>query len=89
MDLVAKMIPSTASVSVTNNIGSHFSERQYLYNYPEMASSAAYTVVLLGDQFAWPSGDQQKQILESLLKNSSYRLIARKDNFYAFKRVSP
>lgn len=88
MDQVTKMIPASASVSVTNNIGAHFSERQYLYNYPEMASSAQYVVVLLGDQFAWPSGDQQKQALEALLANTNYKLIAQSGKFYAFKRLS-
>ena len=88
MDVVAKKILSGASVSVTNNIGSHFSERQYLYNYPINATNAEYVMVLLGDQLPWPSGDAQKQVLDSLLVNSNYKLIAQKDNFYAFERLS-
>ncbi len=86
MKQVAKSIPSRYSVSATNNIGAHFSERKILYNYPINATIADYVVVLLGDQYAWPSGDEQKRVLQSLLKDKDYQLIAQSGLFFAFKR---
>lgn len=86
IDAVVPEIPSKVSVSATNNIGAHFSEREYLYTYPINAQKADYDVILLGDQYAWPSGDEQSRVLQLLLKDKNYLLIAHNDNFYAFKR---
>jgi uncharacterized membrane protein len=86
MQQVADNIDSSQSVSVTNNIGSHFSQRQYLYNFPINADTADYTVVYLGDPYAWPSGDQQTKTVQSLLQNPGYSLISQQGNFFAFKK---
>jgi uncharacterized membrane protein len=86
MQKISESIPSKYSVSATNNIGAHFSQRKYLYNFPINADSADYVVVQLGDQYAWPSGDQQKQVLQSLLVNDNYEQIASSGAFYALKR---
>jgi len=87
MEHVERLVPSSKSLSVTNNIGSHFSQRQFVYNYPVNAQIADYTVVYLGDAYAWPSAEAQKNMLDSLLKNSAYKLFAQKGNFYAFRRI--
>ena len=83
---VAASIPSLYSVSATNNIGAHFSQRQFLYNYPLNATAAAYVVVELGDQYAWPSGDEQQRVLQLLLADDNYELIAHTGSFSALKR---
>ena len=88
MDAVAASIPTKASVSATNNIGAHFSEREFLYTYPINADKADYDVILLGDQYAWPSGDEQGRVLHVLLADKNYTVIAQNDNFYAFKRIA-
>jgi len=74
------------TVSATNDIGAHFAKRKYLYNFPVHAMTADYAVVRLGDQYAWPSGDEQQQAVEALLKSSDHILIAQDENFYAFER---
>ncbi len=84
---VAKIIPTKYSVSVTNNIGAHFSGRQFLYNYPANATSSAYVVVELGDQYAWPNGDEQQHVLQSLLSGSKFEVIAQTGQFYALKQL--
>ena len=76
------------TVSVTNNIGAHFSQREFLYNYPVNAQTADYSIIYLGDPYAWPSGDEQKRVLQQLLKNNRYQLFAQQGNFYAFRRVT-
>lgn len=83
---IKEIIPSWVTVSATNNIGAHFSGREILYNFPIHADSADYAVVLLGDQYAWPSGDAQKKAVEELSVNPAYTLIAKDGNFYAFKK---
>lgn len=86
MEHVEASIPSVYTVSATNNIGAHFSEREFLYNFPVNALSADYAVAMLGDQYAWPSGDAQRQAVDQLLKSTDYTLIAHQGNFYAFKK---
>ena len=39
-------IPTTAAISVTNNIGSQFARREYLYSFPLGLEFADYLVVL-------------------------------------------
>jgi uncharacterized membrane protein len=83
---IAAIIPSKYSVSATNNIGAQFSQRQYLYTYPLNATKADYVVVELGDQYAWPSGDEQQRVLQLLLADDTYELIAHTGSFSALKR---
>ncbi len=86
MQQVERMIDSKYSVSATNNIGAHFSQRQFLYNYPVAAQEADFVVIELGDPYAWPSSEEQKKVLGELMNNISYTLIAQSGNFYAFKK---
>jgi uncharacterized membrane protein len=86
MNAIAASIDSTKTVSVTNNIGAHFSQRKYLYNFPINADKADYTVVYLGDTYAWPSGDAQRYAVTEMLANGQYELVAQEGNFFAFKK---
>lgn len=86
MDRVAREIGPMYTVSATNNIGAHVAERQFLYNFPVNATTSDYSIAILGDQYAWPSGDAQKKAVEELLKSPNYTLIAHWHNFFAFKR---
>lgn len=86
MKKVEASISSVYTVSVTNNIGSHFSQRERLYNFPINALLADYSIAMLGDQYAWPSGDAQKIAVDQLLASPDYELIVQQNNFYAFKR---
>lgn len=85
---VARIVDSSYTVSVTNNIGAHFARRHYLYNFPVNAMNSDYAIALLGDQYAWPSGDEQKKAVDALMHNGEYELIARDGDFYAFKRIT-
>jgi uncharacterized membrane protein len=87
MQQVEKMTDSKYSVSATNNIGAHFSQRQFLYNYPIHAQEADVVVIELGDPHAWPNSIEQQRVLDDLMKNMQYTLIAHTGNFYAFKKV--
>lgn len=86
MDWVKYNIPQSASVSTTNNLGAHYSQRKILYNFPVGATKADYSVVLLGDFYAWPSSEAQQATVDALLTDTGYELFAHDDNFYAFKK---
>jgi len=86
MHQVEQSVGSRYTVSVTNNIGSHFANREKLYNFPVNALSSDYSIARLGDQYAWPSGDEQEKTVELLLQSPEYVLMARQGDFYAFKR---
>lgn len=86
MDWVKHYIPGSATVSATNNLGAHYSQRKILYNFPVGATKADYSVVLLGDFYAWPSSEAQQATVDALLTDSGYELLAHDDNFYAFKK---
>lgn len=86
MNAIAASIDPTKTVSVTNNIGAHFSGREYLYNFPIYADKADYAVVYLGDTYAWPSGEAQRHAVGDLLTNQQYQLIVHEGNFFAFRK---
>lgn len=86
MEKVEKLADSKYTVSVTNNIGAHFAKRKYLYNFPVNATTSDFAIALLGDQYAWPSGDAQQQAVQELLASKEYTLIVHDGDFYAFKR---
>ncbi len=88
MSKVFNMIDTKFTVSVTNNLGSQLSQREFLYNFPVNAENADYIVVQTGDPYAWPSPVEHKKALDNLLQNRSYQLIIQQGNFYTFKKVS-
>ncbi|MCL4360704.1 DUF2079 domain-containing protein [Patescibacteria group bacterium] len=83
----AMSIPSRYSVSATNNIGAHFSDREHLYTFPVNAEHADYVVALLGDQYAWPSRKAQSQAVARLLGDPAYTLLVHTGSFYAFRKT--
>lgn len=87
VERIRERISDKATVSATNNIGSHFSNREKLYNFPVNATRVDYVVALLGDQFAWPSGHAQRQAVDALLKSSEYTLILQDKDLYAFEKI--
>lgn len=58
----AKKIPTSASVSVTNNVGAQFAKREQLYSFPQGYETADYVVVLEGH--ATPVVASQTQVSE-------------------------
>lgn len=79
---------SVYTISVTNNIGSHFAQRENLYNFPIHAMTADYAIARLGDQYAWPGDSAQRQVVSELLVSPEHRLIAQDGEFYAFEKIS-
>jgi uncharacterized membrane protein len=86
MQKVEREVDSRYTVSVTNNIGAHFSQRQYLYNFPVNAQVVDYAIILLGDPYAWPSGDEQAKMVNTLAGDDRYEMATREGRFYMFRR---
>lgn len=87
VDKVLSTIPGDASVSATNNLGSHLAQRTHLYTIPMGLEDADYIAFLLNDQFAQPSLDIQRQMAQLLKTNPSYILLYEKEDFLLFKRI--
>jgi len=86
MDLVIGEIPSSASVSVSNNIGAHLSHREFFYNFPIATQSAEYILVKADDPNAWPSLGDQKRGVEELMIDPTYELLIQSGSFTAFRK---
>ncbi len=84
---IKKQISSDKTVSATNNIGAHFTQRQFLYNFPIHAETSDYIVVYLGDPYAWPSGEAQRDQVDKLLHNPQYEVLKQEGNLFVFKRI--
>lgn len=81
-----KDIDSRFSISATNNVAAHFSQRQFLYNFPLNAEHSDYVIAKLGDRFAWPSGEAQFAAVTKLLHSPSYKLIEQVGSVYVFRK---
>lgn len=86
MQQVEAAVKPMYTVSATNNIGAHFSGREFLYAFPVNALSSDFVIAKLGDQYAWPSGEEQEAMVDRLLHSPDYTLFAQQNDFYAFKK---
>lgn len=80
-------IPKHYSVAATNNLGSHLSQREFIYNIPYGMEKADVVVFLLNDVFAQPSLDAQKIMTASLKNHPDFALIIENGDFIAFKNL--
>ncbi len=86
IEAVLKKIPVEKSVSASNNLGAHLSQRREIYTIPLGLENADYIAILLGDLFAQPSPMYQKQLVEKYKKNNTYQLLSEIGDFYLFKK---
>lgn len=84
-EYLSKM-PQKASVSSTNNLGSHLSHRKKIFNVPAGIGSSDYVLFLINDSFGKRLESENEEILVSLRKNKNYLLAFEKDNFIVFKK---
>lgn len=79
-------IPPNASVSSTNNLGSHLSHRVEIFNVPAGIGRVDYVLFLINGSFGKRVESEDEKILVSLRKNKDYSLAFEKDNFIVFKK---
>lgn len=81
-----KEIPSTASVSATNNTGSHFANRQHLYIFPSRIDEADFIVIAGKSWQEWVKESQRDLIIGDLIADKKYRLLDHEPNFWLFAK---
>lgn len=79
-------IPSTNSVSATNNLGSHLSQREELYSLPFAVGQADFVAILLDRGTGKETFEKQKELASILKEDKQYTLIVEKDSFFLFKK---
>ncbi len=67
----ARRIPAAAKVSVTNDVGSQFARRQFLYSFPLGVEQADYVVVLENHATPVVASDQDVSAAADRLRNDS------------------
>ncbi len=79
-------IPKRLSVASSNNIGSHFSQRQRIYTLPLGIDTADVIVFLLDDSEPPGSLALEKAQLEKMRKDKNYEITVEKDSFVVFRK---
>lgn len=82
-----EIIPTSASVSVTNNVGSHFAWREHFYSFPLGVEQSDYVVVLEGH--ATPVVAAQDQVITrvSQLKNDpNWQVLEKRGDLTVLRR---
>lgn len=74
------------SIAATNNLGSHLSQRDFIYTIPQGLDKADIVAFLLNDPSAQPSLAAQIQMANDLKQDSGFEIIFEKDDFVVFKR---
>lgn len=85
-----KTIPSSAAVSVTNNIGSHFARRERLYSFPIGTELSDYAVVLEGH--ATPEVATQAEVTAKVVElksNPNWQVVFRNGDMTVLKNLHP
>lgn len=84
-DFISK-IPKSYSVTASNNLGSHLSQRENLYNIPIATGSADMILFLLNDYWAQPPLNVQKKMAKDLENDKNYTLVFKDGDFVAFAK---
>lgn len=79
-------IPKKYTVAATNNLGSHLSHRESVSTIPMGIDNANFVLFLLNDNFAQPSLNVQKEMVNNLKQNKNYLKVFEKDDFVVFKK---
>jgi len=87
IDSFISKIPKRYAISSTNNIGAHLSHRRQIFTVPVGMERADYVIFLLNDISAQPSLPKQWEMVETLKKNTNYKLIIEKNDFIVFKKA--
>lgn len=87
VDKFIAKIPRRSVISATNNIGAHLSHRRQIFTVPVGMDRADYVIFLLNDIAALPSLAAQWEMVETLKKNTKFKLLIQKNDFIVFKKA--
>lgn len=83
----AKVIPTSARVSATNDVGAHFARRQFLYSFPLGLDRSDYVVVL--EHHARPvvaSEEEVDRAVQALRRDERWQLLFEQGDLTIFRR---
>lgn len=83
-----KSINKEHSVSSTNNLGSHLSERRYLYNVPNGIGRVDYVTFLIRKPYDESGKIEDLKILTQVKLDKRYKKVYEYQDFIVFKKVS-
>lgn len=87
LDQLLNAIPKEASVSTSNNLGSHLAERTYLFTFPHGWDDADYVIFTINEN-AYPSFEIHKKQIEKLKQDNRYEKYYDDGRIIAFRKIS-
>lgn len=79
-------IPKEYSITATNNLGPHLSQRKDLYTIPVAIGKADMILFLLNDYWAQPSLQAQKDVAKQMTNDKNYIQVYKDGDFVAFEK---
>lgn len=79
-------IPKKYSIAATNNLGSHLSRRQNIYNIPLGLDRADVIVFLIDHGFSAQSIQEQRDMIAKYKLDKNYEILYETKDFVAFKK---
>lgn len=86
MEAYINTLPQNAIISSSNQLGSHLSEREFIYTIPQGTSFATYKLFLLSDQTMAPSTRQNRDYTDRMRNDPNYILLFQDGDFLVFKK---
>ena len=89
LDTLAKSIPKNASVSATDHLASHFSEREYIYPFPQAVGEADYLIIKDDDDIlGFVSREDMQAQIQSIRNDSRYSRIYQNGTVEVFQKIN-
>lgn len=89
VDAYVHALPADVSVTATNNLGSHLSQRDEIFTVPLGVGKADKILILLDTLGGEKTQKSEKEFVEKVKKNPSYTLEIERGNFFVFSKKSP
>lgn len=82
------LIPSSASLSVTNNLGAYVANRRYLYSFPAKFLKTDYVLLHLDQKYEKVKENKLKNYIYLLNRSSNHQLIYQSGLTYVYQKIS-
>lgn len=86
IETVIENIGQNEKIAATNNLGSHLSEREYIYTIPLGINQADTILFLVNEPRSWPSTTNLKDLIIDLKQNKQFILTIENNNFTVFRK---
>lgn len=87
IDVLHTLVPPNERLSVTNNLGAQFADRDYIWGFPRRLDLAEGIIVLRGSDYEQVPKTEVNQKVEELLQDPAWQLIYHRSEIFYFRRV--